>query len=104
MAWPWTSGAGGRPIEVETVKMVENSYRAALLAFMHEWSVFAERAGVDLLKIIDIVRQRPTHNNMLFPGPGIGVGELFWLLAGIVFLVVEAEKWIRMKLHERSAS
>ena len=61
-----------RPIEVETVKMVENSYRAALLAFMHEWSIFAERAGVDLRKIIDIVRQRPTHDNMLFPGPGIG--------------------------------
>lgn len=61
-----------RPIEVETVKMVENSYRCALLAFMHEWSIFAERAEVDILKIIDIVRQRPSHNNMLFPGPGIG--------------------------------
>jgi nucleotide sugar dehydrogenase len=61
-----------RPIEVETVKIVENSYRASLLAFMHEWSVFAERAGVDMLKIIDIIRQRPSHDNMLFPGPGVG--------------------------------
>ncbi|MCJ7544041.1 MAG: GDP-mannose dehydrogenase, partial [Phycisphaerae bacterium] len=31
-----------RPIESETTKIVENSYRATLLAFLHEWSLFAE--------------------------------------------------------------
>ncbi len=61
-----------RPIESETCKIVENSYRAAILAFMHEWSVFAERNGVDLLKVIEAIRVRPTHSNILFPGPGIG--------------------------------
>jgi UDP-N-acetyl-D-glucosamine dehydrogenase len=30
-----------RPIESETTKIVENSYRATILAFLHEWSVFA---------------------------------------------------------------
>ena len=61
-----------RPIESETCKIVENSYRATILAYLHEWSLFAERNGVDLIKVIDAIRVRPTHSNMIFPGPGIG--------------------------------
>ncbi|MCF8364271.1 MAG: hypothetical protein K9H16_00725 [Bacteroidales bacterium] len=61
-----------RPIESETTKIVENSYRATILAYLHEWSLFAERNGVDLIKVIDAIRMRPTHSNMIFPGPGIG--------------------------------
>ncbi len=61
-----------RPIESETAKIIENSYRATILAFMDEWSLFAERNGVDLKKVIEAIRVRPTHSNMLFPGPGIG--------------------------------
>jgi nucleotide sugar dehydrogenase len=61
-----------RPIESETAKIVENSYRATTLAFLNEWSLFAERNGVDLTKVIKAIRVRPTHSNMIFPGPGIG--------------------------------
>ncbi len=61
-----------RPIESETAKIVENSYRATILAFLDEWSVFAERNGVDLKKVIEAIRVRPTHSNLIFPGPGIG--------------------------------
>jgi nucleotide sugar dehydrogenase len=61
-----------RPIESETCKIVENSYRASILAFLDEWSVFSERNGVDLLKVIDAIKVRPTHSNIIFPGPGIG--------------------------------
>jgi UDP-N-acetyl-D-glucosamine dehydrogenase len=61
-----------RPIESETCKIVENSYRASILAFLDEWSVFAERNGVDLLKVIEAIKVRPTHSNIIFPGPGIG--------------------------------
>ncbi|MGD8256554.1 MAG: nucleotide sugar dehydrogenase [Desulfobacterales bacterium] len=61
-----------RPIESETCKIVENSYRASLLAFLDEWSVFSERNGVDLLKVIEAIKIRPTHSNIIFPGPGIG--------------------------------
>ncbi len=61
-----------RPIESETAKIVENSYRATILAFLNEWSLFAERNGVDLMKVIDAIKMRPTHSNMIFPGPGIG--------------------------------
>ena len=61
-----------RPIESETAKIVENSYRATTLAFLNEWSLFAERNGVDLIKVIEAIKVRPTHSNMIFPGPGIG--------------------------------
>ncbi|NQT77373.1 MAG: nucleotide sugar dehydrogenase [Bacteroidetes bacterium] len=61
-----------RPIESETTKIVENSYRATILAYMNEWSIFAERNGVDLIKVIKAIKVRPTHSNMIFPGPGIG--------------------------------
>ena len=61
-----------RPLESETCKIVENSYRATILAFLDEWSVFAETNGVDLIKVINAIKVRPTHSNMIFPGPGIG--------------------------------
>jgi nucleotide sugar dehydrogenase len=61
-----------RPIESETAKIVENSYRATILAFLNEWSLFAERNGVDLIKVINAIKVRPTHSNIIFPGPGIG--------------------------------
>ncbi|MDA0322118.1 MAG: GDP-mannose dehydrogenase [Verrucomicrobia bacterium] len=61
-----------KPIESETAKIIENSYRATILAFMDEWSLFSERNGVDLKKVIEAIKVRPTHSNMIFPGPGIG--------------------------------
>jgi len=61
-----------RPLESETCKIVENSYRATILAFLNEWSLFSERNGVDLIKVIQAIKVRPTHSNMIFPGPGIG--------------------------------
>ena len=61
-----------RPIESETAKIVENSYRATILAFLDEWSLYSERNGVDLIKVIDAIKVRPTHSNIIFPGPGIG--------------------------------
>ena len=61
-----------RPIESETTKIVENSYRATILAFLDEWSLFAERNGVDLVKVYKAIKVRPTHSNIIFPGPGIG--------------------------------
>jgi nucleotide sugar dehydrogenase len=61
-----------RPVASETCKIVENSYRATILAFMDEWSRFAERHGVDITKVIQAIQVRPTHSNIMFPGPGIG--------------------------------
>ncbi len=61
-----------KPIESETAKIIENSYRATILAFLDEWSNFCEKNGVDLIKVIKAIKVRPTHSNMIFPGPGIG--------------------------------
>lgn len=61
-----------RPIESETCKIVENSYRATILAFLDEWSRFAETNAVDMIKVVDAIKVRPTHSNIIFPGPGIG--------------------------------
>ena len=61
-----------RPLESETCKIVENSFRASILAFMDEWSLFSERNGVDLIKVMKAIKVRPTHSNLIFPGPGIG--------------------------------
>ena len=61
-----------KPIESETAKIMENSYRSTILAFMHEWSVFAEHNGVDIEKVIRAIKVRPTHSNIIFPGPGVG--------------------------------
>jgi UDP-N-acetyl-D-glucosamine dehydrogenase len=56
----------------EMAKVLENSYRAMNIAFMVEWTRFAEEAGVNLYEVVNAIRQRPTHANMMFPGVGVG--------------------------------
>jgi UDP-N-acetyl-D-glucosamine dehydrogenase len=57
----------------EMAKLLENSYRAVNIAFIHEWTLLAERAGVDLFAVIDVIRRRKgTHDNMRLPGFGVG--------------------------------
>jgi UDP-N-acetyl-D-glucosamine dehydrogenase len=56
----------------EMAKVLENSYRAANIAFAVEWSRFAEEAGVDLYEIVNAIRVRKTHSNLMFPNIGVG--------------------------------
>jgi len=56
----------------EMVKVLENTYRAANIALIHEWTDYAERAGVDLFKVIQAIRMRATHKNIMQPGFGVG--------------------------------
>ena len=56
----------------EIAKVLENSYRAATIAFMEEWGRFAEDIGVDLFEIVNAIRMRPSHSNMRQPGFGVG--------------------------------
>lgn len=60
------------PIESETAKIIENSWRANIIAFMNEWSLYSEKVGVDLQKVVNAITPRPTHRNMMFTGPGVG--------------------------------
>jgi UDP-N-acetyl-D-glucosamine dehydrogenase len=56
----------------EMAKVLENSYRAMNIAFAVEWSRFAEEAGVDLYAIVNAIRARKTHANLMYPGIGVG--------------------------------
>ncbi len=56
----------------ETAKVLENSYRAANIAFITEWTEFCDAVGINLTKIIDAIRLRPTHSNIMYPGLGVG--------------------------------
>ena len=56
----------------EMGKVLENSYRASNIAFANEWSRFAEEAGVDLWSIVNAIRVRQTHANLMFPNIGVG--------------------------------
>jgi UDP-N-acetyl-D-glucosamine dehydrogenase len=56
----------------ETAKVMENSYRAINIAFIEEWSKFAENIGINSFEMIEAIKKRPTHNNIMFPGFGVG--------------------------------
>ena len=56
----------------EMAKVLENSFRAMKIAFMVEWSRFAEEAGVNIFEVVQAIRMRPTHKNLMLPGLGVG--------------------------------
>src|ERR1035438_1940865 len=57
----------------EIAKVLENSYRTANIAFVHDWTLLAEQAGVDLFAVIEAIRLRKgTHDNIRYPGFGVG--------------------------------
>ena len=62
----------GNTNATEMAKVLENSYRAMNIAFAVEWTRFAEESGVNLYEVVDAIRMRPTHNNLMYPGIGVG--------------------------------
>ena len=56
----------------EMTKVLENSYRAMNIAFVQEWTEFAEEVGVNLYEVVEAIRKRPTHKNLMLPGLGVG--------------------------------
>jgi len=62
----------GNTNATEMAKVLENSFRAMNIAFIVEWSRFAEEAGVDLYEVVNAIRMRPTHKNIMLPGLGVG--------------------------------
>ena len=58
--------------ECETAKILENSYRATNIAFIDEWTKISEKLNIDLLSIINAIKKRRTHNNIMLPGLGVG--------------------------------
>lgn len=62
----------GNTNATEMAKVLENSFRAMNIAFIQEWTEFAENAGVDLHEVVAAIRMRPTHRNIMLPGLGVG--------------------------------
>tara|TARA_B100000795_G_scaffold264675_2_gene245438 strand:- start:532 stop:2031 length:1500 start_codon:yes stop_codon:yes gene_type:complete len=62
----------GNTNSTEMSKVLENSYRAMNISFIVEWSRFAEEAGVNLYEVVNAIRMRPTHKNIMLPGIGVG--------------------------------
>ena len=58
--------------ESEFSKILENSYRAVNIAFIDEWRQFSEFLNLDLERIIQAIRLRKTHANIMMPGLGVG--------------------------------
>jgi len=58
--------------ECETVKILENSYRASNIALIDEWVKYANFLKIDLLNVIKAIKIRPTHSNIMMPGLGVG--------------------------------
>jgi nucleotide sugar dehydrogenase len=57
----------------EMAKLLENAYRATNIAFVEEWARLAEDIGVDLFDVIDSIKVRKgTHDNIRYPGLGVG--------------------------------
>jgi UDP-N-acetyl-D-glucosamine dehydrogenase len=61
-----------RTIESEAAKLMENSFRAVNIAFIDEWARFAECAGIDIHSVVQAIKMRPTHQNIMRPGFGVG--------------------------------
>ncbi len=59
-------------IDCETTKIIENSYRALNIAFIDEWVRFGISRNLDINKILDVIRLRNTHSNIMRPGLGVG--------------------------------
>ena len=60
------------PTASEIAKVLENSFRAMNIAFIQEWTEYAEKAKIDLFEVIDAIRMRSTHKNIMSPGFGVG--------------------------------
>ena len=58
--------------ECEFSKILENSYRATNIALIDEWTKYSRIAKVDIYNILDVIKKRDTHNNIMRPGLGVG--------------------------------
>lgn len=55
----------------EMVKLTENAFRDANIAFANELSLISDHVGVDVWNVIELANRHP-RVNILKPGPGVG--------------------------------
>ena len=56
----------------ETSKVLENTYRAVNIALIEEWTKFTKLVDINFNEILTAIRLRPSHQNIMSPGIGVG--------------------------------
>ena len=56
----------------ETVKLLENTFRAVNIALANEFSQMCDKMGLDVWEIIDAAATKPFGFMPFYPGPGLG--------------------------------
>ncbi len=100
--------------EAELCKVLENSYRATNIAFIEEWGIFSEKLGANIYSVIDAIKQRETHKNIMRPGLGVGgycltkdpffakFSSSTYLKTNLKFPFINLTMQVNSKMHSRS--
>jgi len=102
--------------EAELCKILENSYRASNIAFIEEWGVLAEKLEINIYSILNAIKQRETHSNIMKPGLGVGgycltkdpyfakFSSINYLSKKIEFPFIDLSMKTNLRMHLRSIS
>lgn len=82
--------------DCEAAKILENSFRALNIAFIDEWVKYSFKAKLNLEKIIDSIKIRPTHQNIMRPGLGVGG---YCLTKDPKFILYSSKKIMKNKIN-----
>jgi len=56
----------------ESVKLLENIYRAVNIALVNELKILFDRMGIDIWEVIEAAKTKPFGFQAFYPGPGLG--------------------------------
>src|SRR4029453_18962252 len=62
----------GSPAVAETVKLLENTFRAVNIGLVNELALMCHRMGIDVWEVIDAAKTKPFGFMPFYPGPGLG--------------------------------
>jgi UDP-N-acetyl-D-glucosamine dehydrogenase len=60
------------PSVAETVKLLENTFRAVNIGLVNELALMCHRMGIDVWEVIDAAKTKPFGFMPFYPGPGLG--------------------------------
>ena len=60
------------PAVAETVKLLENTFRAVNIGLVNELALMCHRMGIDVWEVIDAAKTKPFGFMPFYPGPGLG--------------------------------
>jgi UDP-N-acetyl-D-glucosamine dehydrogenase len=56
----------------ETVKLLENTFRAVNIGLVNELALMCDKMGIDVWEVIDAAKTKPFGYMAFYPGPGLG--------------------------------